>query len=408
MVAFTFNAILVSKTFKREFLSTHQARGLSAELQKILHGLPEGVMIMDQAGDNLKFINSKLKKSFNIFSFHDMKHKIDHLQNLKKAMDEEFDSVYQKVIMDPFKSSNSEDFTSNVLNKFKVTVKDGIEESKDSGSVLDVGKYQNLHLNCFLSKERELCMQTSENQRSTKIKISHSSLNSEEEPGHLQRDFIVKTSKIAVTDENEKNPTFLQMFIDTTQITMLEEAKAQSSYQRQMLSNVSHEFRTPLNAMCLSLQLMKKEVQGDLKKYHSIASSSCDILSALVEDILDFSKIEAGVFEIEQTVFKFQDLFEEVHGIFEMQAQRKRIRLNFEIEDLFVNLQIKTDKKRLKQVLMNLISNALKFTDRGSINIELRVKSIGRYMVKDSLLDRNHEGKLIRSNYRLINDPKSE
>lgn len=133
----------------------------------------------------------------------------------------------------------------------------------------------------------------------------------------------------------------MQMFIETTKITMLEEAKAQSNYQRQMLANVSHEFRTPLNAMVLSLHMMKSDLEGELKKYHRIASSSCDILASLVEDIMDFSKIEAGVFEIEHTVFNFQDLFEEVNGIFEMQTKMKKNALRFDTEDILKDIVVK-------------------------------------------------------------------
>ena len=164
------------------------------------------------------------------------------------------------------------------------------------------------------------------------------------------------------------------MFIDTTQITLLEEEKAQSNYQRQMLANVSHEFRTPLNSMSMSLYLMKDSVSKKMAKFHRIASSSCDILKGLVEDILDLSKIESGVFEIEKTVFSFMDLFAEVKEIFELQANGKGLNLEFNIEKPLRNIKVLSDQQRLKQILLNLISNSLKFTDRGSIKINLRLQ----------------------------------
>jgi len=90
----------------------------------------------------------------------------------------------------------------------------------------------------------------------------------------LKRDFIIKTSTIRIDNSVNVRPIFLQMFIDTTQITMLEETKAQYNYQRQMLANVSHEFRTPLNAMNMSLVLLKNSIEPDNLKFHQIATSS--------------------------------------------------------------------------------------------------------------------------------------
>jgi len=93
----------------------------------------------------------------------------------------------------------------------------------------------------------------------------------------------------------------------------------------------------------------------------------------LVEDILDHSKIEAGVFEIEEVDFKFQDLFSEVYQIFELQTNNKGLKLEFKIDKLLETSTFRTDKQRLKQILLNLISNAFKFTDQGSISINLEL-----------------------------------
>lgn len=166
---------------------------------------------------------------------------------------------------------------------------------------------------------------------------------------------------------------FMHMFIDTTQISQLEEAKAQNKYQRQMLANVSHEFRTPLNAMVMSLALLKDSMTGQNLKLYRIATSSCSILAALVEDILDHAKIESGMFEIQDVTFRLNDLLHEVHEIFELQAASKKIYLEVKTDEFLNDLNIKSDKQRLKQVLLNLISNALKFTDKGYIKITAKI-----------------------------------
>ena len=91
----------------------------------------------------------------------------------------------------------------------------------------------------------------------------------------------------------------------------------------------------------------------------------------MVEDILDHSKIEAGVFEIEESRFKFNDLFKEIENIFGLQVRNKNLSLYFEVEEELKHLKFQSDKQRLKQIMLNLLSNSLKFTDRGFIKVSL-------------------------------------
>ncbi|CAI2386310.1 unnamed protein product [Moneuplotes crassus] len=387
LVVFGFNGFLISKNFKQEFLSAFIAKQASSQLKKILEVLPEGVTIMDEQGNDLKFINKKLKQTFDVTLFHKVNKENLEVAKIKDFMDKSFDEIYRRVAKD---TSNSEDgklLTNNILNNFVIKVqRQKVEEGKGDDPDVQVEEQEEVSLPHFLQQERELCRTDQDNQRCTKVSILYDESHLQRNIEYLKRDFVVKTSKIDVVNDLETCPTFLQMFIDTTQITQLEEAKAQSNYQRQMLSNVSHEFRTPLNAMSLSLYLMKDHLTEDWAKYHKIASSSCDILKGLVEDILDFSKIEAGVFEVQESTFTFQQLFDEVNSIFEMQTRMKRIDLSFKMEDVFDELEIKSDKGRLKQILLNLLSNALKFTDRGYIEVELKMQE-ARKTTQDEIKD---------------------
>ena len=88
------------------------------------------------------------------------------------------------------------------------------------------------------------------------------------------REFLVKTQVVDAVGVSGKDPSYIHMFIDTTQISQLEEARAQNKYQRQMLANVSHEFRTPLNSIVASLELMQTEEYGKDNRFVQIASSS--------------------------------------------------------------------------------------------------------------------------------------
>ncbi|CAI2384041.1 unnamed protein product [Moneuplotes crassus] len=377
LIIFCLNAFLISRTFKKEFLSTYNAQQASSQLKKVLQGLPEGVTIMDEQGGELKFLNKKLKQTFDVASFHQTSKENRELAKAQEAIQKSLDKIYSRVTSDSLGPGDSFIFTNDILSNFVVQTKTSrVEEGKGGDSDIQKEVLEEIGLNHFLRDEREHCLCSEDNERRIKVSILYKNVYVLRDVEILQRDFIVVTSKINVMGNRDIKPTFLQMFIDTTQITQLEKAKAQSKYQRQMLSNVSHEFRTPLNAMSLSLYLMKDHINGVLLKYHQIASSSCDILKGLVEDILDISKIEAGVFEIQESEFTFKQLFDEVSSIFEMQTRMKQVGLHFTMEDAFCELKVKSDKERLKQILLNLLSNSLKFTDEGSINVELKIQQM--------------------------------
>ena len=145
-----------------------------------------------------------------------------------------------------------------------------------------------------------------------------------------------------------------------------------NKYKTEFMANMSHELRTPLNAVILLSQLMsnnknKNLEPDDIKKAHTINTAGKDLLR-LIDDILDLSKVEAGKIEIIIDEFKPKDLLEELHNLYEQSALNNNIELN--IIDTYNNT-IKSDKHRISQILKNLISNALKFTSKGEINIEI-------------------------------------
>ncbi|CAI2386240.1 unnamed protein product [Moneuplotes crassus] len=387
LAIFCFNAFLISRTLRQEFFATHNAKQASAQLKRVLEELPEGVIITDESKNELKFINKKLKKTFDMSAFHQPCKESIELARINESVLKSFDQILEKVAED-LGSEESLFMINKILSHFTVKVKkDKIEENKGNEQDDESDEYQEVSLPNFLVDERKRLKVLLCNEINSKVSISYEHKEICERIEFLQRDFILVTSRIDLVDDKYLKPTFFQMCIDTTQITQLEEAKAQSRYQRQMLSNVSHEFRTPLNAMSLSLYLMRYHINEDCLKFHQISSSSCDILKGLVEDILDFSKIEAGVFEIEEREFTFNQLFSEVSSIFEIQTRMKGILLNFQMEAVFEELKMKSDKQRIKQILLNLVSNALKFTDHGSINVHLKIQEIRRINAEENKED---------------------
>jgi two-component system, sensor histidine kinase and response regulator len=181
----------------------------------------------------------------------------------------------------------------------------------------------------------------------------------------------------------------MHVFIDTTNIVKLEEAKSNIKCQKIMFASASHEFRTPLNAIMHSFRFIGHQFDSFLKsvrqiqnenlimidktaeriqKFIEIGKNSSTLLLSLIEDILDLSKIEAGTFIVNNFYFSLSELFEEVNGIFAYQCQQKRIEFEVTIQREPQIVEVFSDKGRLKQILLNLISNALKFTFEGSIS----------------------------------------
>jgi signal transduction histidine kinase/CheY-like chemotaxis protein/HAMP domain-containing protein len=147
-----------------------------------------------------------------------------------------------------------------------------------------------------------------------------------------------------------------------------------SKYKSEFLANMSHELRTPLNSLLILSDQLTRNPTGNLTSKQvefakTIHSSGNDLL-ALINDILDLSKIESGTVVVDVGDLSFNDLGDYVERTFGHIAESKK--LKFEVElDPRLPRAVRTDAKRLQQVLKNLLSNAFKFTDRGSVRLKI-------------------------------------
>ena len=144
------------------------------------------------------------------------------------------------------------------------------------------------------------------------------------------------------------------------------------------LSNISHEIRTPLNGVMGFTKLLKstKLDSEQLEFVKTIRKSSEDLIG-IVDDILDISKIESGRIEFEKVYFNIIDEFENVIETYAVEASKKEIEFSLWIDPAFAFLYVQSDYKKIKQVLINLISNAIKFTPYGGkINVVIEKSEI--------------------------------
>jgi signal transduction histidine kinase/CheY-like chemotaxis protein len=150
-----------------------------------------------------------------------------------------------------------------------------------------------------------------------------------------------------------------------------EAAEAANRAKSQFLANMSHEIRTPMNGVLGFLELLREERLTEKQRlYVDTALTSGETLLYLINDILDFSKIEAGLLEMAVTDLDLPELVEEVVDFFGSQAKNKGIELASQI-DAEVPSALRGDPVRLRQVLVNLFGNAVKFTEKGSVTVHV-------------------------------------
>lgn len=155
--------------------------------------------------------------------------------------------------------------------------------------------------------------------------------------------------------------------LEKVNAAVLEAATLKSRF----LSNTSHELRTPLNSILGFLHLLKDGLYADAREHDEFIASALDSgrhLLALIDDLLDLAKIESGRMTVKTEPVQLARLFDDTRALMQVQARQKRLHLTFELKDAGA-LAVKADPRRLKQVLVNLIGNAIKFTAEGGVRV---------------------------------------
>lgn len=182
----------------------------------------------------------------------------------------------------------------------------------------------------------------------------------------------VKTLKTLVCNEN-REPFLVGISLDITDMKNTErelmEARLKAEQSNRLksafLANISHDIRIPLNAIVgFSRLISETDDRGEKDTYFQIVESNSNVLTQLINDILELSKIEAGVMDFTESVVNLRLLCLHIYGVYRQRTQGGTILV---FDDNAGDVCLLTDRDRLKQVLVHLISNAIKFTERGYI-----------------------------------------
>lgn len=260
---------------------------------------------------------------------------------------------------------------SQILSSAKYThrIQELLEESRRAAQELQAQQEELKTTNEELEQQTHILKETHFKLQSQQTELEQTNQQLEEQTQALESQ--AKTL-------NDKNTELLALQDNLKD--KARELQISSQYKSEFLANMSHELRTPLNSSLILAKLLSENKQGNLTeeqvKFANIIYTSGNDLLNLINDVLDLSKVEAGKMTISPENFQLKDIFRDLELIFTPVAKDRGLQFNVK-SDAVNQVTINTDRMRLEQILKNFLSNALKFTQKGSVTLAARQEKNG-------------------------------
>eukprot|EP00347_Sterkiella_histriomuscorum_P005547 403356194 len=387
-----------------------QNRLMEEKWEKTLNIIPEGVAIIDSQSKLLTYYNPELKSMFGLLrkSNESIKDQIQQLFSQYKMQD------IQEIKVD---NSNKLDQTLNSQRNYTKQENNGVKNSLSNDKLFETpnnncalsglkspklitnlftnndnsGKntpqaFINNNTNMTFNEKSSAFMESNQKQSLWSFIQSFQSLPDE---WKSNKNYVFKKRgefKFLLIKVQFINQEDNQMIVIVNDITRIKELEQYNQKVRALFfSSVAHELRTPLNSIIPMSENLKTFVKSKAGlEILQIIINSAVHLSMVIEDALDMSRLENNKFEVNISQFKLEKTMKNVIDILKFQSDLKGIQLTYEIDPELTDT-ISTDEKRYKQVLFNLVGNALKFTLKGSISV--KVKLMGVDMIKTIVKD---------------------
>ncbi len=335
---------------------------MSISLGAILFGL---ILALFLSNRQIKPLN-KIKEATENIANGNLKTRLlsnrkDELGNLANAVDNMAEQLLRTTV------------SKSYVNRIIHTMPNGLIVLDKRGNILEVNPYTsellNIHSDCLINRPFTELFQKTENSinlgrdgeylaqtndRKIPVQIAMS---------HLEGSDNSSSTLVVIHDISQRKR------LEAEREKALEKAEESAKLKSEFLASMSHEIRTPMNGVIGMLRLLLQSALNE-KQHHyaTLARSSADSLLSLINDILDFSKIEAGKLDLEILDYNLSDLFDEFAGSMAHRAQDKNLELILDTNNTIFPM-VQGDPGRLRQVLTNLVGNAIKFTDAGEIVI---------------------------------------
>ena len=190
-------------------------------------------------------------------------------------------------------------------------------------------------------------------------------------------------SLIRVISAETQSSEMVGVMVDISERKRAQEAaEAGNRAKSEFLDNMSHEFRTPMNGVLgMAELLLDTNLADEQREYLNMLKMSADSLLAIINDVLDFSRIEAGKLDMDPIEFKVREIVQGVTQTFVSAAHQKNLKLDSRIANEVPEVLV-GDPLRLRQILVNLVGNAVKFTTRGEVAVGVSLESVGEQNVR--------------------------